>query len=286
MPVDKRESIDVLLQEKRVFPPPAELQEKAHIKGAEEYERLYRESVEDPDGFWGRMGGILDWSKKWDKGSEWDFHKPRIKWYLNGKLNASYNCLDRHLSTWKRNKAAIIWEGDDGTTKTYTYQQLSREVNRFANVLKKSGVTKGDRVTIYLPMIPELAISVLACARIGAIHSVVFGGFSPSSLRDRILDSDSRLVVTSDQGVRGGKPIPMKENCDAALAECPGIEKVIVVKRTGNPVPFVEDRDSWWHDEMDAPGITGICPPEEMDSEDALFILYTSGSTDKPKRGP
>ena len=283
MPVDKRESIEVLLQERRVFPPTAELQENAHIKGADEYEKLYKESIDDPDGFWDRMGGILDWSRKWDKVSEWDFHKPQVKWYLNGKLNASYNCLDRHLSTWKRNKAAIIWEGDDGTTKTYTYQQLSREVNRFANVLKKSGVTKGDRVTIYLPMIPELAISVLACARIGAIHSVVFGGFSPSSLRDRILDSDSRLVVTSDQGVRGGKPIPMKENCDAALAECPGIEKVIVVKRTGNPVPFVEDRDSWWHDEMDAPGITGICPPEEMDSEDALFILYTSGSTGKPK---
>ena len=283
MPADKRESIDVLLQEKRVFPPPAELQEKAHIKGAEEYERLYRESVEDPDGFWGRMGGILDWSKKWDKVCEWDFHKPEIKWYLNGKLNASYNCLDRHLSTWKRNKAAIIWEGDDGTTKTYTYQQLAREVCRFANVLKKSGVTKGDRVTIYLPMIPELAISVLACARIGAIHSVVFGGFSPSSLRDRILDSASRLVVTSDQGVRGGRPIAMKENCDAALAECPGIEKVIVVKRTGNAVPFVEGRDSWWNDEMDAPGITGVCPPEEMDSEDPLFILYTSGSTGKPK---
>lgn len=284
MPViDKRESIDVLLQERRVFPPPAELQENAHIKGAAEYEKLYKESIEDPEGFWDRMGGILDWSRKWDKVCEWDFHKPQVKWYLNGKLNASYNCLDRHLSTWKRNKAAIIWEGDDGTTKTYTYQQLSREVGRFANVLKKSGVTKGDRVTIYLPMIPELAISVLACARIGAIHSVVFGGFSPSSLRDRILDSDSRLVVTSDQGVRGGKPIAMKENCDAALAECPGIEKVIVVKRTGNQVPFVEGRDSWWHDEMDAPGITGVCPPEEMDSEDPLFILYTSGSTGKPK---
>src|SRR3990170_1481307 len=227
------ESIDVLLHERRLFPPPASFA-AAHIKGQQEYERLYAESLSDPDGFWGR-------------------------------------------------KAAIIWEGDDGSYRTLTYQQLSREVNRFANVLKKSGVTKGDRVTIYLPMIPELAISVLACARIGAIHSVVFGGFSPSSLRDRILDSDSRLVVTSDQGVRGGKPIPMKENCDAALAECPGIEKVIVVKRTGNPVPFVEDRDSWWHDEMDAPGITGICPPEEMDSEDALFILYTSGSTGKPK---
>jgi acetyl-CoA synthetase len=283
MPVDRKESIEVLLQERRVFPPPAELQEKAHIKGAAEYERLYKESIEDPDGFWERMGGILDWSRKWDKVSEWDFHAPRVKWYLNGRLNASYNCLDRHLCTWRRNKAAIIWEGDDGTSRTLTYQQLSAEVNRFANVLKKSGVTKGDRVTIYLPMIPELAISVLACARIGAIHSVVFGGFSPTSLRDRILDSDSRLVVTSDQGVRGGRPIPMKANCDEALSECPGVKKVIVVKRTGNAVPFVEGRDTWWHEEMDSPEITRSCAPEEMDSEDALFILYTSGSTGKPK---
>jgi acetyl-CoA synthetase len=283
MSADRKDSIQVLLQEKRAFPPSAKIQEKAHIKGPAEYERLYRESVEDPEGFWDRMGGILDWSRKWDKICEWDFHKPQVKWYLNGRLNASQNCLDRHVGSWRKNKAAIIWEGDDGTSKTLTYQQLSREVNRFANVLKKSGVTKGDRVTIYLPMIPELAISVLACARIGAIHSVVFGGFSPTSLRDRILDSASKLVVTSDQGIRGGKPIPMKENSDAALAECPGIEKVIVVKRTGNPVPFVEGRDSWWHDEMSSPGITGVCAPEEMDSEDPLFILYTSGSTGKPK---
>ncbi|CAG1066685.1 acetyl-CoA synthetase [uncultured bacterium] len=283
MPVDRKESIEVLLQEKRVFPPPPELQEKAHIKGAAEYEQLYKESIEDPDAFWERMGGILDWSRKWDKVSEWDFHKPQVKWYLNGRLNASYNCLDRHLSTWRRNKAAIIWEGDDGASKTLTYQQLSAEVNRFANVLKKSGVSKGDRVTIYLPMIPELAVSVLACARIGAIHSVVFGGFSPTSLRDRILDSDSRLVVTSDQGVRGGRPIPMKANCDEALSECPGVKKVIVVKRTGNAVPFVEGRDTWWHEEMASPDITRSCAPEEMDSEDPLFILYTSGSTGKPK---
>lgn len=283
MKADTREAIEVLLQEKRVFPPPKELQEKAHIKGAAEYEKLYRESIEDPDGFWGRMGEILDWSRKWDKICEWDFHKPQIKWYLNGRLNASYNCLDRHLLTWKRNKAAIIWEGDDGTTKTYTYQQLSREVNRFANVLKKSGISKGDRVTIYLPMIPELAISVLACARIGAIHSVVFGGFSPTSLRDRILDSASRLLVTSDEGVRGGKPIPMKANADAALSECPGVEKAIVVKRTGANVPMKAGRDFWWDQEMAAPDITATCPPEEMDSEDPLFILYTSGSTGKPK---
>jgi len=278
-----RESIDVLLHERRLFPPPPDIMQRAHIKGAEEYERLYKESIEDPDGFWDRMGGILDWTKKWEKVSVWDFRKPSIKWYLDGKLNASYNCIDRHLGTWRRNKAAIIWEGDDGSYRTFTYQQLSFEVNRFANVLNAKGVVKGDRVTIYLPMIPERAISVLACARIGAIHSVVFGGFSPSSLRDRIQDSSSKLVITSDQGLRGGKPVPMKENADAAAAECPAVEKVIVVKRTGGPVSMKEGRDSWWHDEMKAPGITGFCEPQEMDSEDPLFILYTSGSTGKPK---
>jgi len=283
MPEDKKESIEVLLHEKRLFPPPSELLAKAHIKGAAEYERLYKESIEDPDGFWGRMGGILDWSREWDKVSEWDFHKPSVKWYLNGKLNASYNCLDRHVSSWRRNKAALIWEGDDGTSKTITYQQLYREVSLFANVLKKSGVKKGDRVTIYLPMIPELAISVLACARIGAIHSVVFGGFSPTSLRDRIIDSASTLVITSDEGVRGGKPIPMKKNCDDALTECPVVKKVIVVKRTGGAVDMKDGRDVWWHDEVSAPGLSAVCPPEEMDSEDPLFILYTSGSTGKPK---
>ena len=276
------ESIDVLLRERRLFAPPASFS-NAHIKGPSEYERLYRESVSDPDGFWGRMADILDWTRKWDKVSEWDFRKPSIKWYLNAKLNASYNCIDRHLNSWRRNKAAIIWEGDDGSYRTLTYQQLSHEVNRFANVLKAKGVKKGDRVTIYLPMIPELAVSVLSCARIGAIHSVVFGGFSPSALRDRILDSDSSLVITSDEGVRGGKNIPMKANSDAALTECPGVERVIVVKRTGAAVAMKDGRDSWWHEEVTRPGITNRCEPEEMDSEDPLFILYTSGSTGKPK---
>ena len=277
------ETIQVLMDEKRVFSPPAELLENAHIKGMKEYDSLYRESVEDMEGFWGRMAGILDWSRTWDRVVEWDFRKPSIKWYINARLNASYNCIDRHTKSWRRNKAAIIWEGDDGSYKTYTYQQLSFEVNRFANVLRKKGVKKGDRVTIYLPMIPELAFSILACARIGAIHSVVFGGFSPSSLSDRMLDSDSSLLVTSDGGLRGGRHIPMKENADAALQNCPGVKTVIVVKRTGNGVAMKEGRDSWWHDEMNSAGITDDCPPEEMDSEDPLFILYTSGSTGKPK---
>lgn len=281
-PVD--ETIEVLLHEQRVFEPSAQAQAFSHIKGKDAYEKLYDESIRDPEGFWSRMAGEhLDWDRKWDRVVESDFRKPSVKWFINGKLNASYNCLDRHLKTWRRNKAAIIWESDDGRTRTYTYQQLSREVNRLANVLLKKGVKKGDRVTIYLPMIPELAIALLACARIGAIHSVVFGGFSPSSLRDRIQDSTSNLVITSDEGVRGGKPIPMKANCDVAVASCPTVQKMIVVRRTGNTVPMNEGRDTWWHEEMSAPDIKDFCEPASMDSEDPLFILYTSGSTGKPK---
>ena len=277
------ETIEVLSHEVRLFPPPEAFAQRAHIKSLEEYERLYRESVEDPEGFWARMAEILDWEKKWDKVLEWDFERPTVKWYLNGKLNSSYNCLDRHLKGPTRNKAAIIWEGDDGAYRTYTYNQLHYEVCRLANVLKRKGIKKGDRVTVYLPMIPELVISILACARIGAVHSVVFGGFSPASLKERVLDSASSLVITSDEGVRGGKTIPMKKNCDVALAECPAVKDVIVVRRTGNAVPMTEGRDTWWSDEVSAPGITGECAPEVMDSEDPLFILYTSGSTGKPK---
>ncbi|MBI5492983.1 MAG: acetate--CoA ligase [Deltaproteobacteria bacterium] len=276
-------TIDVLLHEQRVFPPPAGLRDNAHIKGPEEYDRLYRESISDPEGFWERMAGILDWSKKWDKVVEWDFNKPSVKWYIGGRLNASYNCVDRHLKTWRKNKAAIIWEGDDGSYRTFTYQQLFFEVNRLSNVLRKKGVVKGDRVTIYLPMIPELAFSVLACARLGAIHSVVFGGFSPSSLRDRIIDSASSVVITSDQGLRGGKPVPMKENCDAALKDCPEVKTVLVVKRTGAPVYMKDGRDFWLEDELKADGMEKSSVPVECGSEDPLFILYTSGSTGKPK---
>ncbi len=279
----KENTIEVLAHEGRVFPPPESMLKEAHIKGMEEYEALYRESVDDMEGFWARMAGMLDWDKPWDSVVEWDFHKPYVKWFLGARLNTAYNCIDRHLKGWRRNKAAIIWEADDGHYRTYTYSQLSHEVNRFANVLKKKGVKKGDRVTIYLPMIPELAFSVLACARIGAIHSVVFGGFSPSSLRDRILDSSSTFVITSDEGVRGGRSIPMKVNCDAALKECPAVDRVVVVRHTGADVEMVKGRDVWWHDEMGAKDITDKCACEPMDSEDPLFILYTSGSTGKPK---
>jgi len=277
-------TIESVLEEKRLFPPSKEISEGAHIGSMEVYSRLYRESVEDTEGFWGRMADeMLDWDKKWDKVVEWDFNKPDIKWFLNGTLNASYNCLDRHLTTWRKNKAAIIWERDDGSTKTYTYQQLALEVNRFANVLKRKGVVKGDRVTVYLPMIPELVITVLACARIGAIHSVVFGGFSPTSLRDRIQDCGSTFVVTADAGIRGGRPIPLKVNCDEALNECPTVKSSVVVKSTGEEVTMVEGRDTWWLDEMNHPDTASWCEPEMMDAEDPLFILYTSGSTGKPK---
>ncbi|MBM2838688.1 MAG: acsA [Deltaproteobacteria bacterium] len=276
-------SIEVHMHEERVIIPDPEFSKKAHIKSMAEYQALYDKSVKDPDGFWAEQANILDWSKKWDRVSEWNFDKPEIKWFIGGKLNVTENCIDRHLKTWRRNKAAIIWEGDDGSYRSFTYQQLSYEVNRFANVLKKKGIKKGDRVTIYLPMIPELAISMLACARIGAIHNIVFGGFSAPSLRDRIRDCTSKLVVTADGGMRGGKYVTLKHNCDEALLECPSVEQMIVVKRVDGKVEMKTGRDTWWDDEMKAPDITSNCEAEPMDAEDPLFILYTSGSTGKPK---
>jgi acetyl-CoA synthetase len=275
--------IEVLMTEERTFPPSKDFSSKAHIKSIAEYEKIYKRSVEDPEGFWAEMADKnLTWYKKWDKVLEYDFHKPEIKWFQGGKLNASYNCLDRYITTATRNKAAIIWEADDGSYRTYTYQQLYYEVNRFANVLKKHGIKKGDRVTIYLPMIPELAISMLACARIGAIHSIVFGGFSSTALRDRIQDCKSTLVITADRGLRGGRQVALKANADVALQECPTVEKMIVVKRTDG-IDMEPNRDKWWHDEMNAADISNYCEPEQMDAEDPLFILYTSGSTGKPK---
>lgn len=276
--------IDVLMAENRTFPPSKEFSRRAHVKSMEEYEKIYKRSVDDPEGFWAEMAEKnITWFKKWDKVLEWDFHKPEIKWFQGGKLNASYNCLDRHLTSATRNKAAIIWEADSGIYRTYTYQQLHYEVNRFANVLKKHDVKKGDRVTIYLPMIPELAISMLACARIGAIHSIVFGGFSSQALRDRIQDCKAKMVITADRGVRGGRFVPLKVNSDAALQECPTVEKVIVVKRTDQNIDMEPKRDIWWDEEMKAADISNFCEPEQMDAEDPLFILYTSGSTGKPK---
>ncbi|MBI5204221.1 MAG: acetate--CoA ligase [Nitrospirae bacterium] len=275
--------IDVLMQEKRHFPPSKEFSRKAHIKSLEEYEKIYKRSIDDPEGFWAEMAEKnLTWFKKWDKVLEYNFEKPEVKWFQGGKLNVSYNCLDRFINTPVRNKAAIIWEGDDGSYKTYTYQQMYYEVNKFANVLKKHGIKKGDRITIYLPMIPELAISMLACARIGAIHSIVFGGFSAQALRDRIQDCKSKLIITADKGVRGGRMVALKANADEALHECPTVGKMIVVKRVDG-IDMEPNRDVWWHEEMNAPDIANYCEPEKMDAEDPLFILYTSGSTGKPK---
>lgn len=282
--MSKRESIDVLMDEKRSFPPSPEFSKKAHINSMEMYEEIYRRSIDDPEGFWAEMAEKhLTWYKKWDKVLDYDFEKPDIKWFSGGQLNVSYNCLDRHLDTPLKNKAAIIWESDEGETKTYTYQQLHYQVNRFANVLKKQGIQKGDRVTIYLSMVPELAIAMLACARIGAIHSIVFGGFSAQALRDRIQDCDSNAVITGDVGIRGGKLIPLKATVDEAVNDCPTVEKIIVVKRTGEEINMQSGRDFWWHELMADEEIKNYCEPEKMDAEDPLFILYTSGSTGKPK---
>ncbi len=277
--------IEAYLDERRTFPPREKFAKNAHIKSIVEYEKLYKWSIEDPEDFWAEMAGEnLVWFKKWDKVLEYDFEKPFINWFKGGKLNVSYNCLDRYVNTPSyRNKAALIWEADDGSYKTYTYQQLYREVNRFANVLKKKGVQKGDRVSIYLPMIPELTISMLACARIGAIHSIVFGGFSASALKDRIQDCESSLLITADGGFRGGRRVPLKAAADEALNECPTIKSVIVVNRLGKDANMEPGRDSWWHEEICCQEVTSYCPPEWMDAEDPLFILYTSGSTGKPK---
>lgn len=242
---------------------------------------LYEEARKDLEAFWAAQAERLDWFKKWDKILEWN--PPFSKWFVNGKLNASYNCVDRHLKTVRKNKAAIIWEGEPGDSRILTYQQLYYEVNRFANGLKKLGVQKGDRVTLYMPMIPELAIAMLACARIGAPHSVVFGGFSAEALRERINDCQAKVVVTADGGYRRGKPVPLKLNTDAALENAPSVEKVVVIKRVGDPelAPMQEGRDIWWDDLV--ADVPLYCPCEEMDAEDILFILYTSGSTGKPK---
>lgn len=276
-------TIESMAQEGLSFPPPENFTSAAHIRSMDEYEMKYLESIENPEAFWAREAESLNWFKKWDNVLEYDFNKPEIKWFAGGKLNASYNCLDRHLTNGRRNKAALIWEGDPGDCQTFTYQQLHREVCRFANVLKKHNVKKGDRVTIYLPMIPELAIAMLACARIGAIHSIVFGGFSAVSLRDRILDADSHFLITSDAGYRGGRIVELKANADEAISECPNVRACIVVRRVHTTIDMEPGRDYWWHEEMAADDISSICEPEEMDAEDPLFILYTSGSTGKPK---
>ena len=281
--MEQGETITSMMDEKRVFPPSEEVVKQAHIKSMDEYKKLFKRSIDDPEGFWGEMAEQLDWYKKWDKVLVEDFKEAKHEWFVGGKLNVSYNCIDRHLKTWRKNKAALIWEGDTGDSKTLTYQQLYYEVCKFANVLKKLGVKKGDQVSIYLPMIPELPIAMLACARIGAIHSIVFGGFSAEALRDRIQDCGSKVLVCADGYYRSGRVIRSKDNADVALEQCPIVKDVIVVKRADISINMQPGRDHWWHDEIGAEDIKPTCEPEVMDAEDPLFILYTSGSTGKPK---
>jgi acetyl-CoA synthetase len=278
------QSIEHLGEEIRVIQPPAAFTERAVVSGMDRYRELYQRSIDDPDGFWGDMAREhVEWMRPFDTVATGGFEDLDMRWFDGGQLNVSANCLDRHLTTWRRNKAALIWEMDDGRTRTYTYQQLHYEVSRFGNVLKKKGIGKGDRVAIYLPMIPELPIAMLACARIGAIHSVVFGGFSASALRGRIQDCGAKMLVTADEGVRGGRKVALKAAADEALFECPSVESCIVVKRGAGDVDMEPGRDTWWHQEITVPEVRKPCPPEPMDSEDPLFILYTSGSTGTPK---
>jgi acetyl-CoA synthetase len=273
-----------MMDEKRVFNPPAELTKQAYIKSMDQYKQMYKESIENPEAFWAERAEELDWFKKWDKVLVEDFANAKHEWFVGGKINVTYNCLDRHLSTDKKDKAALIWEGDIGDALTLTYQELYTEVCKAANVLKKHGVKKGDRVSIYLPMIPELAITMMACARIGAIHSIVFGGFSAEALRDRIIDCNSTFLICSDGYYRGGKVIASKANADQAMESCPDVKTCIVVKRAPQSEPTMQaGRDIYYDEEMAASDITAECEPEWMDSEDPLFILYTSGSTGKPK---
>ncbi|MEX0386444.1 acetate--CoA ligase [Spiribacter onubensis] len=263
------------------YPVPPETAEHALLT-REEYDRMYRQSLDDPDTFWSEQAEqFITWFRKWDRVSNNDLTKGQIRWFEGGKLNVSYNCLDRHLET-HGDRNAIIWEGDEpGNTRHITYRELHEEVCRLANVLKDRGVAKGDRVSIYMPMIPEAVVAMLACTRIGAVHSIVFGGFSPHALRDRIEDADCRTVITADQGLRSGKPVPLKENVEKAIDGLDSVHTVVTVRHTGNEVTWNPDRDIWYQESLAEASPT--CEPEEMDAEDPLFILYTSGSTGKPK---
>ena len=271
------------MSEIKTYEVPAAIAAKAHIN-AEQYASMYQRSVDDPNGFWAEQAEkFVTWSKKFDTVMDYSFSPENlyIKWFEGGQLNVSYNCLDRHLAT-RGDQVAIIWEADNpAEDKKLTYREMHTQVCKLANVLKSKGVKKGDRVCIYLPMIPEAAVAMLACTRVGAVHSIVFGGFSPDSLRDRILDSDCRVLITADESVRGGRNVPLKKNADTALNECPNVGTVLVVQRTGGKVAWTEGRDVWYHEAMAT--ADAVCEPEAMDAEDPLFILYTSGSTGKPK---
>ena len=275
-------NIETHLDETRIFNPPSEFSEKARIGSLEEYRKLHEESIQSPDTFWAREASELTWQKPWSKILDYS-NPPFAKWFVDAKVNVSENCLDRHLTNGRADKAAIIWEGEPGDVRTITYAELHRDVSRFANALKANGINKGDRVIIYMPMVPEAAVAMLACARVGAVHSVVFGGFSAESIRDRISDSGATAVITADGGWRRGSIVPLKNNVDEAL-EGEGtdqIHRVFVLRRTEQEISMTDGRDVWWHEAVEA--ADDDCPAEELDSEDPLFILYTSGSTGKPK---
>ena len=274
-----QQDIQSVLREARKFEPPAEFSQHARIKSMAEYHKIYDASAADPEKFWADVAGELHWFQKWDRVLEWDL--PWAKWFLGGKINLSYNCLDRHVQSARKNKAAIIWEGEPGEIRSFTYQQLLREVSKCANALKDMGIKTGDRVAIYMGMTPELAIALLACARIGAVHSVIFGGFSANALVDRINDAQCVAVMTQDTGYRRGNEIKLKATVDEALQSCPSVKHVLVYRRTGSQVEMKKGRDHWWHEVVDR--AADYCPAEALDSEDPLFILYTSGTTGKPK---
>ncbi|HLG94278.1 MAG TPA: acetate--CoA ligase, partial [candidate division Zixibacteria bacterium] len=275
----KSANISSILKEKRVFKPPPSFSRQAHIKSFLEYKKIYTASIRNPEKFWGKIASELDWFKKWSKVLDWKL--PFARWFVGGQVNIAHNCLDRHIRTWRRNKAAILWEGEPGETRTLTYQELHVQVCKFANVLKSLGVQKGDRVAIYMPLVPELAVAMLACARLGAVHSIIFGGFSAQAIVDRIRDAEAKLVVTADGGYRRGNVIPLKQNVDEALERSPSVKSVVVMKRIGLDVPMVPGRDHWWGELMEK--AKSDCEAAKLDSEHPLFILYTSGTTGKPK---
>ena len=276
---DAKGNIESLLKEDRVFKPSDAFSAQAHIRSLNDYEALSKRAAADPESYWAEIASELHWFEKWNKVLEWDL--PFSRWFVGGKTNISYNCLDRHLKTPRKNKIAILWEGEPGDVRALSYQMMHREVSRFANVLKSLGLKAGDRATVYMGMVPELAIALLACTRIGVSHNVVFGGFSAEALRDRINDSKSRVLITQDGGYRRGTIVPLKKNADEALKGTPTVEKVVVYKRTNDPVQMMDGRDVWWHELMDL--AAGVCEAEALDSEQPLFMLYTSGTTGKPK---
>jgi acetyl-CoA synthetase len=279
VPPVANQDLDSTLREFRVFPPPEEFSAKARVRSLEEYEAMYRESIADPEAFWAKAAAELDWFKTWDKVLDWSL--PWAKWFVGGKINLSHNCVDRHALGARANKTALIWEGEPGEIRRLTYAELHAEVQKFANALKSLGIQKGDRVAVYMGMTPELAIALLACARIGVVHSVIFGGFAASAIADRVNDSSCVAIITQDTSYRRGNEIKLKATVDEALHACHTVEHVVVYRRTGTHVEMVQGRDHWWHDLIAK--AEPDCPAEPMDSEDPLYILYTSGSTGKPK---